>query len=260
MNFAIFLNIIRRVPMKNRSGFNISFKKYLFINNNFEQSFNAFTLIELLVVISIIILLSGLIFSVMSRAKEKALQTVCASNLRQLGMAAIMYSQDFDDAFPPYVNAYPGSDCNVSLPGNDNIVTSNIVCSPLNLHSALMPFIENSNIWFCPNDPFATQHITQWKVDHQYSSYNFSFCAQIGSLFTILKNDGSQWQISTGRIIPLPSNLSISQFHLIQDPHSSDRTNPCGIFNTEDTNGGNHFNGVNVCYLDDHVKWISLCQ
>jgi len=224
-----------------------------------KMYWKAFTLIELVVVIVIIILLLGLLMTVFSRARAKAREATCASNLRQLGMASIMYAQDYDDAFPPYVNAYPGSDCNVSIPGNDNWVTSNIVCSPYNLHSALMPFIKNSNIWFCPNDPFATHHVTQWNVDHQYSSYEFNFTAQVGDLFTILMDDGLLWQISTGKKLSLPPQLSISQYTLIQDPNSFYSTNPCGYFNA-DSDVGRHFNGLNVCYLDGHVKWICPCQ
>ena len=75
---------------------------------------NAFTLVELLVVIAIIALLMSILMPVLSKAKEQTRNVVCRSNLRQYGIAGIMYLDDNEGAFPPthwYLFTTPWSQC-----------------------------------------------------------------------------------------------------------------------------------------------------
>src|SRR5690348_10896908 len=59
-----------------------------------------FTLIELLVVIAIVAILAAILFPVFAQARSRARQTTCLSNLKQIGTAALAYSQDYDETMP----------------------------------------------------------------------------------------------------------------------------------------------------------------
>jgi prepilin-type N-terminal cleavage/methylation domain-containing protein/prepilin-type processing-associated H-X9-DG protein len=65
-----------------------------------------FTLIELLVVIAIIAILAAILFPVFARAREKARQTTCTSNQRQIAASMQMYCQDHDETMPPVASAW----------------------------------------------------------------------------------------------------------------------------------------------------------
>ncbi|MFO7945262.1 MAG: DUF1559 domain-containing protein [Armatimonadota bacterium] len=91
-----------------------------------------FTLIELLVVIAIIAILAAILFPVFARAREKARQTSCLSNLKQLGLGLMMYVQDYDETF------LRGSDYHE--PGVDTF-----------WGACLYPYVKNYQIYLCPS-------------------------------------------------------------------------------------------------------------
>src|SRR5689334_16037020 len=74
-----------------------------------KRSTHAFTLIELLVVIAIIAILAAILFPVFAQAREKARAISCVSNLKQMGLAAIMYAQDYDETYPGEWQWSPGA-------------------------------------------------------------------------------------------------------------------------------------------------------
>src|SRR5947199_8068422 len=66
-----------------------------------KRFLKGFTLIELLVVIAIIAILAAILFPVFAQARENARKTTCLSNNKQIGLAAAMYAQDYDNMYPP---------------------------------------------------------------------------------------------------------------------------------------------------------------
>ena len=98
---------------------------------------SGFTLIELLVVIAIIAILAAILFPVFARAREKARQASCQSNLKQIALAGLMYVQDYDEKFP----CTPYWECGRP---NTPARTRWYVC--------LYPYIKNQQLYACPTD------------------------------------------------------------------------------------------------------------
>ncbi|MDX1934602.1 MAG: DUF1559 domain-containing protein [Capsulimonadales bacterium] len=96
-----------------------------------------FTLIELLVVIAIIAILAAILFPVFAQAREKARQTSCLSNEKQLALGVLMYAQDYDESFP-VSRWWPEYDPNV--PGKQGWAV------------AVQPYLKNLGIFRCPSD------------------------------------------------------------------------------------------------------------
>lgn len=70
------------------------------MNTNNKQGTKAFTLIELLVAIAIISILATILFPVFARARENTRRSSCQSNLKQIGLGIMQYTQDYDEMFP----------------------------------------------------------------------------------------------------------------------------------------------------------------
>ncbi len=107
-----------------------------------------FTLIELLVVISLIAVLAALLFPVFAQAREKARQAVCASNLRQIGMALQMYRADWDDGFPYGVSGWMRHkpDVFILLPYYRDIPRLPLI------PDLLQPYLHSRDVFHCPSD------------------------------------------------------------------------------------------------------------
>src|SRR5207302_4193588 len=100
-----------------------------------------FTLIELLVVIAIIAILAAILFPVFAKAREKARQASCTSNVKQLMLAWHMYIQDNDETLLPY--SFPLAN------GSQDGSSGGYAC---NWNVVLQPYIKNTQIIRCPDD------------------------------------------------------------------------------------------------------------
>jgi prepilin-type N-terminal cleavage/methylation domain-containing protein/prepilin-type processing-associated H-X9-DG protein len=104
-------------------------------NSGAGKSNRGFTLIELLVVIAIIAILAAILFPVFAKAREKARQITCASNLKQIGLGFTQYIQDYDERLPC------GTDDNAGNNGNEGWA------------GQIYPYIKSVGVFKCPDDP-----------------------------------------------------------------------------------------------------------
>lgn len=101
----------------------------------------AFTLIELLVVIAIIAILAAILYPVFAQAREKARQSSCLSNTKQIGLGLMMYTQDNDETYPPAY--YYGDPTKVG-----NLDSTGII----HWSGLIHPYVKSWAIYVCPSD------------------------------------------------------------------------------------------------------------
>lgn len=132
-------------------------KRLRIMRSGFPRS--GFTLIELLVVISIIALLTAILLPVFFSVRGKARQTVCVSNLRQIGLAISLYAQDADELYP-YGNDPSDlySQPNIWLQDTAHPEYYDQVMHYMQpLNQILNPYIQSADIWHCPSDSGYTE-------------------------------------------------------------------------------------------------------
>lgn len=114
----------------------------LFPTRNRRRS--AFTLIELLVVIAIIAILAAILFPVFAKAREKARQSACLSNLKQIGTGIMMYSQDYDETLCPLETGTCGT------------------ANSFGWADIVLPYVKNVAVFNCPSSTVQmTQNLQQ---------------------------------------------------------------------------------------------------
>jgi prepilin-type N-terminal cleavage/methylation domain-containing protein/prepilin-type processing-associated H-X9-DG protein len=225
-----------------------------------------FTLIELLVVIAIIAILAAILFPVFAQAREKARQTTCMSNLKQIGLAMMQYCQDYD-GFVPGENVYPGNP--TTIDANEDFE----VAAKLNAYA------KSFGVFKCPDSPFAigtTQAMQQyWNYVPDPTSVGLP-ASKVGyaKLYDDVyppmdyKMNPSFYNPAPGGNRGLIRNLddqdicSPSNVGMMIDfppvPNSSVNPSPSAAFWQAGglSPDGRHSNGAVLMFADGHAKWF----
>src|SRR5438105_7236726 len=148
------------------------------------------TLIVLLTVIAIIAILAAILFPVFAQAREKARAASCLSNLKQMGLAWMMYTQDYDEKFP---FALPGTDANwgrcVDMKDRGSFGGW--------IGNLLVPYSKNVSIFTCPSNPKlnnvnygngcagssgtnAASALAKWGIPYVWTSYGYNYVSLDG--------------------------------------------------------------------------------
>lgn len=216
-----------------------------------------FTLIELLVVIAIIAILAAILFPVFAKAREKARQTSCASNAKQIGTALMMYAQDYDETL------VPGSDADV---GNGKI-WCDLLCPYIDGTSPCDEYgwSENSKlskVFACPSDSGYLYGSTSSPVmgyGWNYDNFGYSSLSHGTGWATTLAAIGDP----SGTII-IGDNPDTTEMAAVGGSSYANWGTPCIYpfhnYPTGDMIARRHSGGGNYIFCDGHVKWYTPAQ
>ena len=209
---------------------------------------SAFTLIELLVVIAIIAILAAILFPVFAKAREKARQTSCLSNMKQLGLGLMQYTQDADEMVP----ADP-----------DNWGT------PMGIGwaQAIYPYVKSTGVYKCPDDSTAGKAVSyafNAALPNSPATHGhipaFSAPAKTVELYEI---SGATCDVTASVTPCSPIGVTFINYTTPDWVSSTTikaetgwtfgRTSADGAFASQ---VGRHTDGSNYLMVDGHVKWL----
>ena len=227
------------------------------------KKFNGFTLIELLVVIAIIAILAAILFPVFAQAREKARQSTCTSNLKQIGLGIMMYTDDYDETYPPTYGYWIGDFSAIIEP----YLKSGVLTNAANKNG-------KRTMFQCPSSPVSLGGTTDNDV---YRYKNAIYCGNI-DVMPVLGNGWQEGDVKSTGSLTKPADI-----YMIMDggncggymranhiagggdvnwarylPGYGDATGtacPDSInMYKKDYNSGRHNGMVNVTFADGHVK------
>lgn len=231
----------------------------------------AFTLIELLVVIAIIAILAAILFPVFAQAREKARSISCLSNMKQIGTAAMMYVQDYDERFPSDAGmARPA--CPAALDGDWGKDFWMFHFYPYIKQRAGNIQNKGASVFNCPSGTtlqemdmtgdyvcyaFTDQWLQQnWNIVRGangafawYNSYALNEHLADAEFPNIEGPELARWEAPADSFMILEANKSeMEGDELSRAPGSFAENNWIGL-------QLRHSGGLNITYLDGHAKW-----
>ena len=212
-------------------------------HNQRQQNFQGFTLIELLVVIAIIAILAAILFPVFARARENARRSSCQSNLKQIGLGILQYTQDYDELLPFFYHE--------DLAGPRYYVWHDID-----------PYVKSGQIWKCPSDPIDRSQVS---IDRTVGSYgtiapiNIQFSSYLAN-YNILAPSGNPTPPATFTVTSLAAFENTAQRITLGELNGNNvypgANGPTDGARWPRLNQERHFDGSNYLFLDGHVKWL----
>ncbi len=194
-------------------------------DNNIRRGF---TLIELLVVIAIIAILAAILFPVFSRARENARRASCMSNVRQLGLGFMQYTQDYDERYPKFVSASAG-DVEERWPAGDVFFSNWIL--------RVYPYVKNYQVFNCPSDDAVV-----WRGRGSNASAVVSYGA-------------NQTMLNVTEPLSIAAVVKPAETLLLADSEGSSRYGILSTWQSTRNISDRHLNGGNIAFADGHAKW-----
>ncbi len=188
-----------------------------------------FTLIELLVVIAIIAILAAILFPVFARAREKARQTNCLSNEKQLLLGLLQYAQDYDETLP---HAY-----RYNVPG----------FSPAGEYwdGVIEPYLKNTQVTVCPS----VGQARSYGYNMDYLGYSFAgYPSQHQRKLAEIAKPAET-------VFICDSNNYVAYYYNRSSRFTSNLANGWDPDNPGGGAGLRHNEGSNYGFVDGHAKW-----